>query len=88
MYLLWIVSDYLNIEKIWWQPDRLTELAIGIVHQRNEALTNNMLSSTYYMYFFSTKSERCIFLFFFVQSGTEKLCEVYNGEYKGYSTDR
>lgn len=44
-----------------------------------------MLSSTNYMYFFSTKSERCIFLVFLVQSGMEKLCEVYDGEHKGYS---
>lgn len=85
MYLLWIVSEYLNIEKIWCQIERLTGLAIGIVHQRNEALINNMLSSTYYMYFFSIKCEQCIFLFFMVQSGTDKLCEVYNEEYKGCS---
>jgi len=44
-----------------------------------------MLSSTNYVYFYSTKSERHIFLFFLVQSGTEKLCEVCDGEYKGYS---
>lgn len=85
MYLLWIVSEYLNIEKIWWQTERLTEVVVGIVHRRNEALTNHMLSSTYYMYFFSTKSERCIFLFFLVQSGIKELCEVYDGEYNGYS---
>lgn len=38
-----MVSEDLDIEKIWWQTESLTELTIGILHERNEALTNNML---------------------------------------------
>lgn len=40
MYLLIIISEYLNIEKILCQFERFTEHGIGTVYWRNEALSN------------------------------------------------